>query len=92
MSGPSGASAAAVTLTVALVVLSPISDAATLRPVGGDRAESWYFFFSCIVRTTWTGTSTVLPCGHHDLGRRRDSERIGPGRVTAAVRLTKGRA
>ena len=34
--GPSGASAAAVTLTSALVPLSLISDSATLRPVGGE--------------------------------------------------------
>src|SRR4051812_5927882 len=58
VSGPRGASVAAVTLTAAFVPVSPITDSATLRPVGGDRAASVYFVFSGVVRTTWSGTST----------------------------------
>jgi carbon monoxide dehydrogenase subunit G len=68
MQVPSGASAAAATLTVARASLTPISHSATLMPVGSESAASLYFDFSVVVRTTSSVTSTVLPRGTTAVG------------------------
>jgi hypothetical protein len=88
--GPSAAFAAVATLTAEHEVFWPTCREFTPRPAGGARGTIWYVPVAVPSRTTWTGTSTVLPWRTTSFASPAFSA-IGCGRVTAAERLTNGR-